>query len=220
MPTETTPQPPKAPAPHAAPHAVPTAAPQASAAGPGDPVLAAARAAWAGLARGAPGGVPARMDLDPARLLPILGHAALLEQPRPGVVRLRLGGGRLAAWAGMEVRGLPLRALFAVPDRGAVMAAVAAVFARPARLEAALWAPGAAGLVETGLVILPLRDAGGAVSRALLVLGAAAQAAPGPVPARWRVRGLVTRPVAGTAAAPAGMPKGPPVLRVIRGGRA
>jgi hypothetical protein len=39
---------------------------------------------------------------------------------RPGSVRIRLGGARINALLGMDVRGLPLRALFDLSERARI----------------------------------------------------------------------------------------------------
>jgi hypothetical protein len=83
-----------------------------------DPALRAAIGYWDSL-RGARC-LPARMDLDPGMLRPHLQDAAILEVAGPGSLRIRLGGARINALLGMDVRGLPLRALFDLSERARV----------------------------------------------------------------------------------------------------
>jgi hypothetical protein len=138
-----------------------------------DPLLRAAASHWETLRGGRV--VPSRMDLDPAALRPLLQSCAILEQPRPGTLRIRLGGARISALMGMEVRGLPLRALFDLADRGRIGTEVEAALADPAivLIDAVTPAPRyqSREVLGTRIAILPLADRDGIVSRALYVMG-------------------------------------------------
>lgn len=204
--------------PHVPP--VPSEEPPRDWPGHADPALALTLRYWDDLRAGRH--APARTEIDPDALLPALSLCALLERPRPGTIRLRLGGGRVAALMGMEVRGMPLRALFAMPDRPALMSAAEAVFAQPAILRATLRAPGAHGAVAVPMALLPLTDAEGALARGLLVLGRAAQAAPACTPCRLSLSESWLTPIRRGVPLPATRSvreRGAPRLRVIEGGR-
>lgn len=181
---------------------------------------------------------PARNELEPAALLPALHHTAVLERPRPGTIRLRISGGRIAALMGMEARGMPLRALFAVPDRSALMIAAEASFERPAALFASLDAPGEHDTSPLAMALLPLSDSAGQLRHSLLVLGDAEQATSAQTPCRLRLRDhwlsplRIGRPIltprrrSGAHALmgaddlrPAQTQSRGPALRVIQGGR-
>jgi len=155
-----------------------------------DPGLRAAVAYWDSL-RGARA-LPARMELDPAALRPHLQDAAILELSRPGSLRIRLGGGRINALLGMDVRGLPLRALFDLSERARVSAEVEAAMGAPAALLFDVISPASrfgrpeADLLRAQVAILPMTDADLAPTRALYVMGSVeGDARPADAPHRW-----------------------------------
>jgi hypothetical protein len=142
----------------------------------GDAGLRAAIGYWDSL-RGARV-LPSRMDLDPTALRPHLQNAAILERAGPGSLRIRLGGARINALLGMDVRGLPLRALFDLSERARVSADVEAAMAEPALMILDVMSPAprfgrpeAEGL-RTQIAVLPMTDADLAPTRALYVMGA------------------------------------------------
>ena len=167
-----------------------------------------------------PGPVPARAALDPRAFGPALPHAFLLERTGAGRVRFRLAGQHLSALMGMDVRGMPLRAFFELPDRQRLMQAVTRVFEEPARLRLDLVSDAQGRAVLTGqMLVLPLLDRAGAITRALGVL-----ASEGPIglpPRRFRIRHLHLAPLG----APLDRPRPDPApggrasLKVISGGR-
>jgi hypothetical protein len=143
-----------------------------------DPGLRAGVAYWDSL-RGTRA-LPARMELDPAVLRPHLQDAAILEVSRPGSVRIRLGGARINALLGMDVRGLPLRALFDLSERSRIAEEVETAIGDGAVLVLDVVSPAPRfGLPErdglnTQIVILPMTDADLAPTRALYLMGAVA----------------------------------------------
>ena len=120
--------------------------------------------------------VPARTEIDPTALSDILGHAAMLERPRPGTIRIRLAGGRIQALMGMEVRGMPLRALFDLASRARITEAAEQALAEPSVLivDAISPAPRFGALpadqIRTQIAILPMTDNELATTRALYVM--------------------------------------------------
>jgi len=170
---------------------------------------------WSDLA--ADGGVPRRSDLCPKALGPALPHAFLVEQVRPGAVRFRLAGQRLADLMGMDVRGMPLRAFFEIPDRRPLMDRVGRVFAGPATLRLDLVSDAQGFATLSGqMLLLPMRDRTGAVTRALGVL--TVQGAIGLTPRRFRIRQDQLAPLGNGGSGVAPKP-GRPVLTLIEGGR-
>lgn len=138
--------------------------------------------------------LPRRAALDPRAFPGALAASFIAERVRPGVVRFRLAGSHLAALMGMEVRGMPVRALFDLPDRPRLMELVDAVFATPAILDAAIAADSCARTPLPGrLVMLPLRDADDAVTRALGCL--VTDGAIGAPPCRFRLRATHLDPI-------------------------
>ncbi|MFW5641168.1 MAG: PAS domain-containing protein, partial [Roseicyclus sp.] len=121
--------------------------------------------------------VPPRMALDPAQMRPHLQNAAILEAPQPGTVRIRLAGARINALMGMEVRGMPLRALFDLADRGRITDAAEEALAAPmalivdARAPAPRYGVGREEEIRAQIAILPMTDNDLATTRALYVMG-------------------------------------------------
>jgi hypothetical protein len=155
-----------------------------------DPGLRAAIGYWDSLRGGR--ALPARMALDPAALRPHLQDAAILEVARPGSVRIRLGGARINALLGMDVRGLPLRALFDLSERAQVSADVEEAIARPAVLILDLMSPAPrfgrpeADALRAQIAIMPMTDSELGATRALYVMGAVSgEASRAEAPHRW-----------------------------------
>lgn len=167
---------------------------------------------WQSLRRGRL--VPARADLDPGVLGPWLNMAGVIEQAAGGRIRFRLGGQGLSALLGVEARGMPLRALFAVGTRARLQELAAQVFATPATLTMTLVAAprvAEARPVQVPMAILPLLDGTGSITRALVCLEARA-ALQAERPARFHIRQARLSPLKAREA-------DGPSLRVIPGGR-
>src|SRR5690606_17239587 len=79
------------------------------------------RAYWEGLRRG--GSIPCRADLDPRGMAGVLDRVFVGERIGTGLVRLRIAGTALTDIAGLEMKGLPLSALF-LPEARARLADV------------------------------------------------------------------------------------------------
>jgi hypothetical protein len=90
------------------------------------PALAEVRGYWEALRQG--GGLPDRGRIDPRGMAGALDQVFLAEEIAPGMARLRLAGQALCALMGMEVRGMPLSALFDPLSRQAVEAPLRQVF--------------------------------------------------------------------------------------------
>ncbi|PWJ20843.1 PAS domain-containing protein [Jannaschia seohaensis] len=129
------------------------------------PLLEEAWRYWNSLRSG--GGVPRREALDPRKMSLTLGHSMILDRTRPGTVRVRLGGRVMNGLMGMEVRGLPIRAFFDLTQRGHAAALVEKVFELPATLELDLISHTMDGATHARMLVLPLRDRAGVVTKAL-----------------------------------------------------
>ncbi|GGH17979.1 PAS domain-containing protein [Cribrihabitans marinus] len=129
-----------------------------------------AEAYWT--AMGGPGAIPRRSDLDPRGLGNILDQTLLLERIAPGLARVRLAGRVLHGLAGMDLRGMPMTALFDARSRAGFSDVLRSVFDGPgsAHLSLAVGAARCGDRQSAGMALLPLRDNAGAVSRALGVL--------------------------------------------------
>ena len=84
------------------------------------------RTYWEALRAGRP--VPLRSEVDPRGIEGALDCSFILERMAPRVARFRVAGGHLNDLMGMEVRGMPLTAMFSPASRGEVGAILADVF--------------------------------------------------------------------------------------------
>ncbi len=125
------------------------------------------RAYWEGLRKGDT--LPARDQIDPRGIQGALDGAFVLERIAPGVGRLRIAGMGLVDLMGMEVRGMPLSALFEPSGRNRLAMGLEQVFARPALLEATLYSENGIGRPDLNarLILLPLRGDGARPDMAL-----------------------------------------------------
>lgn len=113
--------------------------------------------------------VPDRAEIDPRALSGALEHAFVLERIAPGLARFRVAGMHLSDLMGLEVRGMPISAIFTPGSRPDLARALDAVFDEPARVRLSL--DGEGGIGRPGLsgemLLLPLRSDSGEVNRAL-----------------------------------------------------
>ncbi|SHI40469.1 PAS domain-containing protein [Palleronia salina] len=170
--------------------------------------------------------MPHRDEIDPRALSGILDRVFLLERMAPGVARFRLAGERLNGLLDMDMRGLPLTSLFFPASRDGVNSSVRALFDDPARIDMTLDGPreGRRGRVAARLLILPLRDRDGAVTRAIGCLSAGGATIKAPqrfdivAEARQTLLGYGTLPdpaVHATKDAPNPMGPARPYLRLV-----
>jgi len=155
--------------------------------------LRAFRAHWQSCRKGHD--VPARADIDPRRIEPLLAQTFIAERIAPGVVRLRIAGMHLSDLMGMEVRGMPLCSFIAPADRADFALRLVDLFDGPAILRLDLQSRCGFGQPALGatMLLLPLRSDLGDVSRALGCL-----VAHGPVGRpmrRFAIRHAETRPL-------------------------
>ena len=130
-----------------------------SAGGSGGPrfgQLAEVRAYWEGLREA--GALPERDKIDPRGIAGALENTFLLERVAPGIARFRIAGMQVHDLMGMDVRGMPISALFEPAGRSRLSDALEGVFATPAVLE--LWLEAERGIgrpaLEGRLIVLPL----------------------------------------------------------------
>lgn len=162
--------------------------------------IAQMEAYWSALPRH--NGVPRRADVDPRGIEDVLPYAVILERVAPRVARLRIAGQHLQAITGMEVRGMPISALFAGPDRAIMADATEALFDRPALLTARLsgQAKGLKRPLAGHMILMPLSLEDGTVARAMGAI--VTDAKPGSAPQSLSLSDLCFRAV-GPEAAPA-----------------
>lgn len=183
--------------------------------------LAPLLAYWQGLRRGR--AVPARTDLDPVTLQPWLAGSGIVERDTGGSIRFRLGGRVIAGLLGVDPRGMPLRAMFAIAARDRLTGLTEALFDGPQVLVLTLVAPhGDAGRppIAVPMAMLPLSDGAGAVTRALVCVDVDPRAGL-VMPCKFQIRQAVL-------STPTPHPRlkslrvvrgGAPALRLIEGGR-
>ncbi len=131
--------------------------------------------------------VPDRSEVDPRGFPGALAQSFLLERIAPGLARIRVTGRHLCDLMGIDMQGLPLTSLFLPDARPRIIEVLSAVFEEPAVARARLSSPGGIGrrALDARLLILPLRDDQGDVTRAVGCL--VADGAIGRTPRRFAV---------------------------------
>jgi hypothetical protein len=158
--------------------------------GPRFAMLAEVRAYWEGLRVG--GGLPSRDRIDPRGIAGALENTFLLERIAPGIARFRIAGMMIHDVMGMDVRGMPLSALYEPLGRNRLSDALEGVFAGPATLELWLEAERSIGRppLEGRMLILPLTSSAGKTDLALGCL--ALEGVVGRAPRRFAISGLMS----------------------------
>ncbi|MCW1917640.1 PAS domain-containing protein [Rhodobacter sp. KR11] len=158
--------------------------------GPRFAMLAEVRAYWEGLRVG--GSLPARDRIDPRGIAGALENTFLLERIAPGIARFRIAGMMVHDVMGMDVRGMPLSALYEPQGRNRLSDALEGVFAGPATLELWLEAERSIGRppLEGRMLLLPLTSAAGKTELALGCL--ALDGVVGRAPRRFAISGLMS----------------------------
>ncbi|WP_066709797.1 PAS domain-containing protein [Celeribacter ethanolicus] len=159
------------------------------------PALKTVEAYWEGLRNGRP--VPARSEIDPRGMQSALEFAFILERIAPGVARFRLAGMHLTDLMGMEVRGMPLTAMFVPESRAKLSEALEAVFETPQIATIALKAERGIGrgAMDAQLLLCPLKSDLGDVNRILGCLQSKGEI--GRQPRRFEVANVQSRPLLG-----------------------
>ena len=139
--------------------------------------------------------VPHRCDIDPRGIAGMLSRTFILERVAPGLARFRVAGTHLNDLLGMDVRGMPISAMFQPKGREDLAESLEQVFETPGILRAALVSPRGFRLPEINaeLLVLPLRDNDGNVTRAIGCLLAKGEI--GKTPRRFEFRHLRVDPV-------------------------
>lgn len=125
---------------------------------------------WSRLPR--TGGVPKRADVDPSAMGSLLEDSFILERVAPGVARVRVAGRNIGRMIGIEPRGLPVTSFVLPQARSAVAGYIEMAFNGPNIVELPLEAPkgGRQPKLDGKMLLLPLRDDQGLVTRVLGVL--------------------------------------------------
>lgn len=152
--------------------------------------LAEVRAYWEGLRMGTH--LPRRDQLDPRGIAGALMQVLMLEQVAQGMARIRLGGSMLNDLMGMEVRGMPLSALFDPMARAVLERVLAQVFTGSVAATLVLEAERGLGRPSLSgrMLLLPMLGEGG---RPDLALGCVAlEGGIGRTPRRFHIAHVLT----------------------------
>lgn len=190
----------------------------------GGATFQAVRGYWEALRQD--GSLPRRDQIDPRGLALALDKVFLIERIAAGQARFRLAGMQLNDLMAMDVRGMPLSALFDPAARTRLAAELEQVFDAPSALEIHLEAERGVGrpALSARMLLLPLVGSTGEPGLALGCL--VAEGHLGRAPRRFAlagmVRELIAQPglhlVATAAAAPFLAPPrslGKPALRLV-----
>lgn len=113
--------------------------------------------------------VPSRCEIDPRGLEGVLGHAFILERITGGLARFRIAGSHINELTGLELRQMPISALFLPNSRQILSDAMVAVFEEPAMVRMRIESKAGFGREKmTGeMILLPLRSDLGQIDRVL-----------------------------------------------------
>ncbi|MBV1867419.1 MAG: PAS domain-containing protein [Marinosulfonomonas sp.] len=153
------------------------------------PAIAQLEAYWLALRLGDE--IPHRADVDPRGLEDVLEYAFVLERIAPGVARFRVAGSHLNDLMGMEVRGMPMSAMFEAGARKLLADTVESVVAGPRTARIRLTSKGSIGraALSGGIYMAPLRDDQGFASRILGCLQTTGN--PGHAPRRFEISSVI-----------------------------
>ena len=157
------------------------------------PAISQTEGYWDGLRGGA--AIPMRSDIDPRGLTEVLEYAFILERIAPGVGRFRLAGMHINDLMGMEVRGMPVTAMFLPQAREEISEIIEKVCDSPTIAVLDLQGDGANGRskLEAKMLMAPLKSDFGEVNRILGCLQSLGQI--GRQPRRFRVTGVNFREI-------------------------
>jgi len=124
------------------------------------PAISQVDAYWEGLRHGRL--MPQRSEVDPRGLESALEYAFMLEHVAPGVARFRIAGMHLNNLLGMEVRGMPITAMFEPADRARIAGLLDRVVQCPQIADLRLTASGGLGAPQlpARLYLAPLGSDG------------------------------------------------------------
>ncbi|GGA14622.1 PAS domain-containing protein [Neptunicoccus cionae] len=142
---------------------------------------------------------PLRSELDPRKISHVIDHVFVLEYKSPLDVRFRLAGMALCKLLGMELRGMPARALFGIGHRDELGRVLDDIVTAPKIIELVLKSP-SQGAPELGarMLLLPMQSVEGQYSR---ILGCLVSDDPAlQVPARFDITKVNTTRIVGAMA--------------------
>ncbi len=169
------------------------------------PAIAQVDAYWEGLRDGRM--MPKRGEIDPRGLDGALEYALMLEILAPGVARIRVAGMHLCDLLGMEVRGMPLTALFEPAARIQISDALKKVVSEPRVAEIRLSSPSTLGCpaLNARLFLAPLENDNGGPHRIIGCLQTVGSI--GRAPRRFAIERMHFRRIVAVADATTRMPE-------------
>ena len=113
--------------------------------------------------------VPSRCEIDPRGLEGVLGNAFILERITGGLARFRIAGSHIADLTGLELRQMPISALFMPASREILSDAMTAAFDDPCTVRMKIESKGSFGRQRMvgEMILLPLRSDLGQIDRIL-----------------------------------------------------
>ena len=164
------------------------------------PSIGRVEAYWEGLRNGRM--MPARVEIDPRGIADVLEYAFVLEKIAPGLARIRLAGMHLNDLMAMEVRGMPLTAMFLPEARREMQKVLENVLESPAVVRLTLASDMGFGRkpLEAQMILMPLRDEQGVATRIFGALQARGEIGRGP--RRFTIRDMETKPLMSETARP------------------
>jgi|GEM_PF-388737 len=113
--------------------------------------------------------VPSRCEIDPRGLEGVLGHAFILERIAGGLARFRIAGSHLSDLTGLELRQMPISALFLPGSRDILSEALTAAFDQPAVIRLRIQSASGFGRDHLfgDMILMPLRSDLGDIDRIL-----------------------------------------------------
>lgn len=143
--------------------------------------------------------VPKRTDFDPRGIERTLTCTFVAERVAASVVRIRVAGSQLSDILGMDVRGMPITAFFDPEGRDQLAQTCRRLFDMPEKAVLELQAPGRLGrpALQARLVLLPMSDGQGQITRVVGCLEPAAQS--GRVARRFSITHVQMTALSGTS---------------------
>ena len=113
--------------------------------------------------------VPSRCEIDPRGLEGVLGNAFILERITGGLARFRIAGSHISDLSGLELRQMPISALFMPTSREVLSDALTSTFEDPASIRMRIESKGGFGreALKGEMILMPLRSDLGQVDRVL-----------------------------------------------------
>lgn len=113
--------------------------------------------------------VPSRCEIDPRGLEGVLSNAFILERIAGGLARFRIAGSHLTEFTGLELRQMPISALFLPGSREILSEALQSAFDEPTLIRMAITSPAGFGRerLDGEMILLPLRSDLGDIDRIL-----------------------------------------------------